>query len=431
MQVDGLCKSCSLVFPGSLSYTSYYKRLREDQMKYKNSISHLLGRSEATGSHRHSIATAGGTAFRPGGLSALAGKGLLFVLLLIATIATLSSCGMSSSEAESYSAPKMDARDSGPVMAEFASEAAEAPAEFIKSDDTGGVASHGDPGSTTDSAADDSATDDSAVDDSTVDDSAVDDSAVGPPERKLVSTGSMELVVEELEAAEDSIRESARKMDGYVASISRWGDGFSMTVKIPTADFDAFVETAGELGEVRTKQIDVEEVTDRYYDLEHRIRNKELLVERFRSYLEKAEALEEILAVERQLNETVTELERLEGSFRNLSHLISFSTLHLSIRLPSYASDHGPLPSLREGLRNFGYTVVNVFYGIFFIMLGIVVFGVPLVLAAGLLYWLGFGKIGVVRKFFGTLRPGVKNRQSSGNDRRPGGKGEQTSGSDK
>lgn len=335
-------------------------------------------------------------------------------ILTILIIAFLSSCGMASGEAESYSAPKMDARRSGAAMTEFAAETNEAPAEFAKSAAASGIADAGQMSGTPGSIGG-SGLDDSAGGDTGTGDSADSDSGSRSVERKLVSTGSMDLVVEDLEAAEDSIRESARKLNGYIASVSSGQDSFSMTIKIPTVDFEDFVESAGELGEVRSKQINVDDVTDRYYDLEHRIRNKEILVERFRAYLEQAEAIEDILKVEGQLSETVTELESLEGSFRNLSHLVSFSTLYLSVRLPSYASDHGPLPSLREGFKNFGYTVVNVFYGIFFIILGIVVFGVPLVLAAGILYWLGFGKIGVLRKFFRTLRPeGSENRTNDG-----------------
>ena len=225
-----------------------------------------------------------------------------------------------------------------------------------------------------------------------------------PTDRKLVSTGSMDLVVDDLEKAEASIRSSVEKVSGYVSSMNRWSDSFSMTVKVPAEEFDGFAETAAGFGDVRSKQIDVQDVTDRYYDLEHRIRNKEILVERLRGYLERAEDIEEILKVERELNETVTELERLEGSFRNLSHLVAFSTLTLSVRLPSYASDHGPLPSLRDGLKEFGYTAAGVFYSIFFVLMGIIVFGVPSVLVVGLLYWLGFGRIGLIRKFFRRLR---------------------------
>lgn len=312
-----------------------------------------------------------------------------YLTVAVLILSFLSSCGMASGEAESYAAPKMEARQSGSAMTEFAAETAEAPADFAKSTAVDGVDAGQMPGESTAMAA----------------------------ERKLVSTGSMELVVEDLETAEDSIRESVRKLGGYIASENRWQDSFSMTIKIPAMDFEDFVKTTGGIGEVQSKQIDVQDVTDRYYDLEHRIKNKEVLVERFRSYLEQAEAIEDILEVERQLSDTVTELESLEGSFRNLSHLVSFSTLNLHVRLPSYASDHSPLPSLREGLRNFGYTVVNVFYGIFFVILGIVVFGVPLVLAAGVLYWLGFGKIGVLRKFFRTLRPEGGESSPNGNEK--------------
>jgi hypothetical protein len=307
-----------------------------------------------------------------------------FLLLSVLFFTALLSCGSGGygglAETEGDAAYKMDARRSGAALSDFAAEAvpAQAPAEAAV--EAPAPASQEPP-------------------------DADSGPGSGGGERKLVSTGSMDLIVDDLEEAEVSIRSAVEELGGYISSVTRWSDSFSMTVKVPASDFDRFVESTGELGDLLSKQIEVDDVTEYYYDLEHRIRNKEILVERFRSYLSRAEDIEEILKVERELSETVTELEQLEGSFRNLAHLVSFSTLHLSVRLPSYASDHGPLPSIRKGLKEFGYTVVRVFYAIFFIVLGVIVFGVPLLLVTGLLYWLGFGKVGLLRSFFRKLRP--------------------------
>ena len=232
-------------------------------------------------------------------------------------------------------------------------------------------------------------------------------------ERKLVSTAGMEIEVEDLEAAEKSLQEGVEKIGGYIQSSSRYGDSFSMTIKVPAERFDSFLDETGALGQVRSKNINVEDVSDRYYDLEHRIKNLEILVERYQSYLEEAKNVEELLTVERQLNETITELERLKGSYKNLGHLVSFATLHVSVYLPSWESEEDPLPSLRAGLRNFGRMVVRVLYGIFFIILGIIAFGIPVVLVIGLFYLLAFGRIGLVRRFFGRLRPGRKESKAS------------------
>lgn len=225
-----------------------------------------------------------------------------------------------------------------------------------------------------------------------------------PQARKLVTTGSMELEADDLDKAESAVRTAVEEAAGYVQSSRRYTDSFSMTLKIPADVFSGFLGKAESFGSVRSKSVDVEDVTDSYFDLEHRIRGKEILVERYQYYLEEADSVEDLLTVERELNTAITELEQLEGSFRALGHQISYATLYLEVYLPSWESESDPLPSLRAGLKEFGRTAVRVLYAIFFIVLGIAVFGVPGVLAIGLVYWIGFGKIGLVRRFFRRLR---------------------------
>jgi hypothetical protein len=224
-------------------------------------------------------------------------------------------------------------------------------------------------------------------------------------ERKMISTGSLELEVEDLDRAEQSIGDALSETGGYLQSVNRYGDSFSMTLKIPAEEFSGFLDTAGGFGKLRSTNVTVEDVTDSYFDLEHRVRSKELLVERYQEYLKEAQSIEDLLKIERELNDTITELEQLEGSFRNLSHRISFSTLYLQAYLPSWESESDPLPSLRAGLKTFGRTLLRVLYAMFFIILGIVAFGVPLVLVIGLVYLAGFGRIGLIRRFFRRLRP--------------------------
>jgi hypothetical protein len=158
-----------------------------------------------------------------------------------------------------------------------------------------------------------------------------------------------------------------------------------------------------DLGEVKSKNISVEDVTDRFYDLENRIKNKRILMERYQQYLEEAESVEDLLSIERALNEVITEIERLEGSYKQLSNLIAYSTLNIELSLPSYEKETGTLPSIREGLRRFGSAVLTFLYYLIFVIVGIVIFGVPVLGVAALLYYLSFGKIGLVRKLFRSL----------------------------
>ncbi len=205
---------------------------------------------------------------------------------------------------------------------------------------------------------------------------------------------------------------------GYVAESSLYESSLSMVVKIPAAKFDTFVDSTGDLGKILSRQISVEDVTQRYYDLENRIKNKRILVQRLQSYLSSANKIEDLLKIERELSDATTELESLEASFKNLSHLISYSTLSIGFRLPDYESGALNLPSLRSGFRGLAESVVKFLYVLLFIVIGLIVFGIPTVLVLGVLYLVTFGKVGLVKRYFGALgaRIGKRKKPEPGSD---------------
>jgi len=60
--------------------------------------------------------------------------------------------------------------------------------------------------------------------------------------------------------------------------------------------------TAQALGQIISKNIDAQDVTDEYTDLQLRLKNAEALRDRFAAILEKAANVKDTLEVERELN---------------------------------------------------------------------------------------------------------------------------------
>ena len=222
-------------------------------------------------------------------------------------------------------------------------------------------------------------------------------------ERKIIKNGSMEFEVEDLEGAEQRVTDWVGENGGYTASSGRYQTGLHMVLKIPAEHFDLFYSQAGDFGTILAKHSYVNDVTMQFFDLENRIQNKRILQERLQEYLSSAENIEELIAVENQLNEVTLEIERLEGSFKNLGHRISYSTINLDFTLPPAMTVEDRLPSLGRGFREFGFILARFFYLIFFVIIGLVILGVPAVLVIGGIYFLTFGRIGLVKNFFRVL----------------------------
>src|SRR5690606_37991293 len=90
----------------------------------------------------------------------------------------------------------------------------------------------------------------------------------------------------------------------------------------------------------------IEDVTERYYDLRTRIKNKKILEQRYLALLDKATEVKDILEIENNLNQVRIEIEGLEGQFNYLSKQVRFSTINLTFyEVLPYTFD----PSQREG----------------------------------------------------------------------------------
>ncbi|MCZ7687465.1 MAG: DUF4349 domain-containing protein [Sandaracinaceae bacterium] len=81
------------------------------------------------------------------------------------------------------------------------------------------------------------------------------------------------------------------------------------------------------LGDVLTRRVDVQDVTEEFRDIETRIQTLEAMRRRVQQLLERATDVQAALAVEQHLERITVELERLRGRLRFLADRVSFSTI--------------------------------------------------------------------------------------------------------
>ena len=223
-------------------------------------------------------------------------------------------------------------------------------------------------------------------------------------QRKRILNAYLEMRVQDVTATEKELTRRTIAAGGWIVSSSFYLDELTLAVKIPADKYDSFLSDSEILGEIESKSVSSDDVTEYYFDLKNRIKNKKILQNRFREYLEKADSMEDILAVERQLNDVTTEIEKLEGSFRGLNRDIDYSTITFQLSPSVTETVSRGIPSFSRTFSTLGYKILSFFYYLFFGVIYLVVFGVPLVLVMGLIYILGWGKIGLIRKFFRKLR---------------------------
>lgn len=222
-------------------------------------------------------------------------------------------------------------------------------------------------------------------------------------DRKIIKNGDISIEVKDLKSAEKTLTDMITFTGGYIAA-SQLNEGYlTMTARIPVSKFDAFVEKTGSIGKITYKTTNAEDVTEHFFDLQGTIATKKILRERYQSYLRNAKNIDELLKIEREINNVTREIEQLEGSFRVLDNRVEFSTISFTLSLPRSEKISQSLPSFLESLKKLGSNIIWFLHAIVFAIIYLVLYGAVLVVMFGFLYLITFGKIGLVKKLFKSL----------------------------
>ena len=104
-------------------------------------------------------------------------------------------------------------------------------------------------------------------------------------------------------------------------------------LRVPVDQFESLVQKVVALGELERNTRTSQDVTEQFYDIEARIKNKKAEEKSLTKILdERTGKLEDVLKIETELSRVRGEIEQLEGKIRVLENLSSLATLTLSVR---------------------------------------------------------------------------------------------------
>ena len=155
--------------------------------------------------------------------------------------------------------------------------------------------------------------------------------------RKIIHTADISLAVEDFGPIPEKIAALAKQFNGYVARSNISGSPEqprrgSWTIRVPVDRFQELLAATRELGEPRSMASDSRDVSEEYFDVQSRVRNKKNTESRLLILLDESTGnLEQILTVEEKLDQVREEIERMEGRIRMLDDLTSMTTVILTI----------------------------------------------------------------------------------------------------
>ena len=163
--------------------------------------------------------------------------------------------------------------------------------------------------------------------------------------RQIIANANISLVVKETETAMAGVEQIASDLGGYLSDVELSKGRYeqteelrgSMTLRVPSDNLEEALERLQALAtDVHYLNIDRQDVTDQYSDLDARLRNLRATETELLALLtevrERPNAkVEDILAVHRNLTQIREEIETLQGRKNLLDNQIGFSTVRVEL----------------------------------------------------------------------------------------------------
>ena len=145
------------------------------------------------------------------------------------------------------------------------------------------------------------------------------------------------------------------------------GRSTSLYLRIPIDNYDAFLKDVESIGKLESKEISSEDISDRYYDIDARIKLLEERKARLEEYMAAAENVEDMMVVEEQISNVLYELDSLKSDKKGIDGRIEYSQVTVNIHENVTAENIDESQKQNMGDRaneafNMGWTGVGEFF---------------------------------------------------------------------
>ena len=156
-------------------------------------------------------------------------------------------------------------------------------------------------------------------------------------DKKIIKNGRMGIEVSNLTESKEKVNVLVIKYKGYYSSESFHNDDYSsnyqLNIRIPAEIFDEFIQNIESgTGEILYKNINTQDVTEEFIDLETRLNNKKNYLKRYNELLDKANNITDIVEIEEKIRKIEEEIESTTGRLQYLDNQVNYSTLDLSLQ---------------------------------------------------------------------------------------------------
>jgi hypothetical protein len=211
------------------------------------------------------------------------------------------------------------------------------------------------------------------------------DTAVYPEaDRKIIKSAQVSIETQDFDRTADDLAGKVRMMGGYIENSNIQGisrkqnPGASnrtayFQIRIPEKSFEQFISDLGGLGNIINKQTHGQDITGQYFDTEARLKSLNIQEQRLLTILGKAERLQDIIELERELQKVRYEIENYTGTLKKWDNMVAYASVSVNLyEVNEITPGTRPLSLWQRIAREFKKSMA----GVLDILEGILIFGV-------------------------------------------------------
>lgn len=155
-------------------------------------------------------------------------------------------------------------------------------------------------------------------------------------DRLIVRTADIVIVVNDVPGAMENILELADRYGGYEVSSRKWRENDrvfgSISIRVPSAEFYRAMADLRKMSvDISNENTTSTDVTEEYVDLESKLNNLEATEAQLLRVLERAETIEDILTVQREVTQIRGQIETTKGRMQYLERSSDTSLINVQL----------------------------------------------------------------------------------------------------
>jgi hypothetical protein len=230
--------------------------------------------------------------------------------------------------------------------------------------------------------------------------------ALSASERKLIQNGALSLIVDRVEDAVTKLSSIAEKLGGRIDSVNLDNSGgaakkrATAVMRVPAVNFGSGMEQAKGIAlKVLHENISTEDITEKFIDMQARLKNLRAEETQYLDIMQKAVRIEDVLKVSQRLYMVRQQIEQLQGQMNYLSRQVDMSVITVELSSdPDIEPANvvwSPSTTVKEAVNGllegfYGFLKVVIYFAIYLLPL-LILYGSVAVLAAWLIWKLILG----------------------------------------